>query len=134
MKSSVFCSLILCFADSRGTSNAQKAPQAGPSVVAATEQKARDNQKEIDAILAELKAISPQEADIPAKLTTLDKSDADLKKSIRPRSTPARWWKRSLTGSRMRPCLHYKRAPMPGMLSAKTTSIADAPLKAGACR
>lgn len=82
MKSSVFCSLILCVSLTAAAQVTAKRPsQAGPSVVAATEQKALENQKEIDAVLAELKAISPQEADIPAKLTTLDKSDADLKKS-----------------------------------------------------
>src|SRR6185503_195475 len=82
MKSSVFCSLILCVSLTAAAQvRAKKSPGAGPSLVAAAEQKAVQNQKEIDAITAELKAVSPQESDISAQLTTLDKSDADLKKS-----------------------------------------------------
>jgi len=82
MKSSVFCSLILClWLTAAAQVTPKKSPVAGPSLIAATEQKAVENQKEIDAITAELKGLSPQEADISAQLTTLDKSDADLKKS-----------------------------------------------------
>jgi hypothetical protein len=82
MKSRVFCSLILCVSLTAAAQvRAKKSPGAGPSLVAAAEQKAVQNQKEIDAITAELKAVSPQDSDISAQLTTLDKSDADLKKS-----------------------------------------------------
>lgn len=81
MKSSVFYSLILCVSLTAAAQVTARKATAGPSLVAAAEQKAVENQKEIDAITAELKAVSPQEADISAQLTTLDKSDADLKKS-----------------------------------------------------
>ena len=64
MKSSVFCSLILCVSLTAAAQVTAKRPsQAGPSVVAAAEQKAGDNQKEIDAVLAELKAIA-QDRDV----------------------------------------------------------------------
>lgn len=82
MKFSMFCSLILCVALTAAAQVTPKRPsQAGPSVIAAVEQKALENQKEIDAVTAELKATSGQEADISARLTALDKADADLKKS-----------------------------------------------------
>ena len=82
MKFSVFCSLILCVSLSAAAQITPKRPsQAGPSVIAAAEQKAVENQKEIDAVTAELKTTSGQEADITAQLTALDKADADLKKS-----------------------------------------------------
>lgn len=82
MKFRAFCSLILCVSLAAAAQvTTKKSPAAGPSVIAAAEQKAAENQKEIDAINAELKATLPQESDISAQLTTLDKSDADLKKS-----------------------------------------------------
>lgn len=47
----------------------------------ASNQKAIENQKAIDAVTAELNATLNQFADISAQLTALDKADADLKKS-----------------------------------------------------
>jgi hypothetical protein len=82
MKTSAFCSLILCVSLTAAAQvTPKKASAAGPSVIHAAEQKAVENQKEIDAITAELKATFPQETDISGQLTALEKSDAELKKS-----------------------------------------------------
>jgi len=73
MKARIFCSLILV---SSLTMTAQvKKAGPPPSTVIGT------NQKAIDAAAAELNGILTQSADVTAQLTTLDKSDADLKRS-----------------------------------------------------
>jgi hypothetical protein len=82
MKFSVFSSLILCVSLTAAAQVTPKRPtRSGPSVIAATEQKAVENQKEIDEVTAELKTTSGQETDITARLTALNKADVDLKKS-----------------------------------------------------
>lgn len=63
--------------------NKSRPARPGPSqtAVAAANQKAIENQKEIDAVTEELKSTLAQNDAISAQLTLLDKSDADLKKS-----------------------------------------------------
>jgi chromosome segregation ATPase len=84
MKSRVFCSLILLVSltmAAQVTKAGSSQSRPAQTVRAAAELKAAENQKEIDAVTAELKATVAQESDASAQFTALDKSDAELKKS-----------------------------------------------------
>jgi hypothetical protein len=76
MRKTMFCSLLLCLPlTMAGQGTPARPAQSRPA------QPARADQKDIDAVIAELNATVPKDADISAQLTALDKSDADLKKS-----------------------------------------------------
>jgi len=76
MRKTMFCSLMLCLPLTMAGQGTQTRPtQSRPALPAAADQ------KDIDAVVAELNATVAKDADVSAQLTALDKSDAELKKS-----------------------------------------------------
>ena len=76
MRTTMFCSLLLCLPLTMAGQGTPTRPAQSRSA-----QPARADQKDIDAVVAELNATVLKDADISAQLTALDKSDAELKKS-----------------------------------------------------
>jgi hypothetical protein len=73
----MFCSLMLCLS----LTMAGQVTQTRPTQSRPAQPVAAADQKDIDAVVAELNATVAKEADVSAQLTALDKSDAELKKS-----------------------------------------------------
>ena len=73
----MLCSLMLCLP----LTMAGQVTQTRPAQSRPAQPVAAADQKDIDAVVAELNATAAKEADVSAQLTALDKSDAELKKS-----------------------------------------------------
>ncbi|MBZ5508921.1 MAG: hypothetical protein LAO78_25965 [Acidobacteriia bacterium] len=73
----MFCSLLLCLS----LTMAGQVSHTRPAQSRPAQPVAAADQKDIDAVVAELNATVAKESDVSAQLTALDKSDAELKKS-----------------------------------------------------